>query len=222
MASYLILGAGTFGRLALRRLPGEDREARLLVVDRRAAALAEARRLGVQGAEMFEADVIAYLAKHLEKGFAWDWLIPAIPVHVACAWLLAGPLAGGGWEPAEVPGSLEQLAPLAIRGRQGELYLSRARHRCPDDCAEPLICPVTGEERGRPLFEEIAEASRPELPILVVASRQLAPGVGGYSPLRLLELAETVAAMYGPLLVATACRCHGVVHGLRRTGERTA
>ncbi len=222
MASYLILGAGTFGRLALRRLPDEDREARFLVIDRRAAALAEARTVGVEGAERLETDVIAYLAKHLGKGFPWDWLIPAIPVHVAYAWLLAGPLAGGGWDAAQVPEGLDNLAALAIRGRAGELYLSRARHRCPDDCAEPLICPVTGEERGRPLFEEIAEASRPELPILVVASRQLAPGVGGYSPLRLLELAETVAAMSGPLLVATACRCHGVVHGLRRTGERPA
>lgn len=222
MASYLILGAGTFGRLALRRLPDEDREARFLVIDRRAAALAEARTVGVEGAERLETDVIAYLAKHLEPGFPWDWLIPAIPVHVAYAWLLAGPLAGGGWDAAEVPGSLEQLAPLAIRGRQGELYLSRARHRCPDDCAEPLVCPVTGEERGQPLFEKLTEASRPELPILVVASRQLAPGVGGYSPLRLLELAETVAAMSGPLLVATACRCHGVVHGLKPKGERRA
>lgn len=222
MASYLILGAGTFGRLALGRLPGEDREARLLVIDSRAAALAEARSLSVQGAEMLEADVIAYLAKHLEPGFPWDWLIPAIPVHVAYAWLLAGPLSGGGWDAAEVPEGLAHLAPLAIRGRQGELYLSRARHRCPDDCAEPLVCPVTGEDRSRPLFEELAEASRPELPILVVASRQLAPGVGGFSPLRLLELAETVAGMSGPLLVATACRCHGVVHGLRPTGEKPA
>jgi hypothetical protein len=222
MASYLILGAGTFGRLALRRLPDEDREARLLVIDRRTEALAEARRLGVQGAEMIEADVIACLAAHLEPGFSWDWLIPAIPVHVAYAWLLAGPLAGGGWEAAQVPESLDHLAPLAIRGREGELYLSRARHRCPDDCAEPLVCPVTGEERGQPLYEKITEASRPELPILVVASRQLAPGVGGFSPLRLLELAEKVAGMAGPLLVATACRCHGVVHGLKRKGERRA
>jgi hypothetical protein len=222
MASYLILGAGKFGRLALERVQEQDPEARFLVIDHRAPALAEARSLSVQGAEMLEADVIAYLAKHLEPGFPWDWLIPVIPVHVAYAWLLAGPLSGGGWEAAEVPQSLDNLAALAIRGQHGELYLSRARHRCPDDCAEPLVCPVTGEERTQPLYEKITEASRPDLPILVVASRQLAPGIGGYSPRRLLELAETVSGMTGPLLVATACRCHGVVHGLRRTGEKPA
>lgn len=222
MASYLILGAGKFGRIALGRLSAADPEARILVIDHRAAALEEARRLGVAGAEMLEADVIGYLASHLRPGFPWDWLLPMAPVHVACLWLLAGPLAGQGWEMAQVPEGLDHLAALAIRGPHGELYLSRARHRCPDDCAEPLVCPVTGEERGQPLYEKIAGASRPELPILVVASRQLAPGVGGFSPLRPLELADTVTGMTGPLLVATACRCHGVIHGLRRTGDKPA
>jgi hypothetical protein len=222
MARYLIVGAGKFGRLALRRLPEEDREARFLVIDRKAEALAEARSLGVEGAAMLEADGISYLAAHLVPGFPWDWLIPVAPVHLAYAWLLAGPLRGKGWEAAEVPQSLENLAALAIRGRQGELYLSRARHRCPDDCAEPPICPVSGEERGQPLFDKLTEASRSELPILVVACRQLAPGIGGYSPQQLLDLADRVAGMSGPLLVATACRCHGVVHGLKHTGEEGA
>jgi hypothetical protein len=166
-------------------------------------------------------EAISFLAAHLGPEPPWDWLIPMVPVHVAYGWLLSGPLAGKGWEPAEVPQDLEGLAALAIRGPAGELYLSQAHHLCPDDCDEPQICPVTGEER-QPLFLKLAEASRPGLPILVVASRQLAPGVGGYAPLRLVELAETVAEASGPLLIATACRCHGVVHGLQRKGEPKA
>ena len=141
---------------------------------------------------------------------------------MAYTWLFEGPLAGTGWEPADVPGDLENLAALSIPGPRGGLHLSLARHLCPDDCAEPPVCPVTGEERQQPLFLKLAETSRPGRPLLVVASRQLAPGVGGYSPLRLIELAETVAEAAGPLLVATACRCHGVVHGLKRKGERPA
>jgi hypothetical protein len=221
MASYLILGAGKFGRLALRRLAERDLEARFLVIDRRESALAEARTLEVGGAEMLMDDAIPYLAAHLGPQPPWDWLIPMVPVHVAYDWLLSGPLAGKGWEPAEVPQDLENLVALAIQGPAGELYLSQARHLCPDDCDEPLVCPVTGEER-QPLFVKLAEASRPGLPILVVASRQLAPGVGGYSPLRLVELAETLAETSGPLLIATACCCHGVVHGLKRKGESRA
>lgn len=205
--------------LALQRLSAQDPGARFLVVDHQTGALAAARSLGVAGADLIEAEVIPYLAAHLGPAPPWNWLIPMVPLHVAYAWLLAGPLAGQGWEPVAVPEELEDLAPLAIRGPQGELYLSLARHLCPDDCDEPAICPVTGEERDQPLFLRLAVASRPELPLLVVASEQLAPGIGGYSPGKLLTLAEAVAATSGPLLVATACRCHGVVHGLQRKGE---
>lgn len=219
MASFLILGAGKFGLLALERLSAQDPEARFVVVDRQAATLIRARSLDVKGADLVEARAVDYLAAHLGPEPPWQWLIPMVPVHVAYAWLLAGPLAGQGWGPAEVPEELDGLAALAIRGPAGELYLSRATHVCPDDCAEPEVCPVTGEERGQPLYQKLAEASRPELPLHVVASQQLAPGVGGYSPHRLLELAATVAGAPGPLLVATACRCHGVVHGLQRQGE---
>jgi hypothetical protein len=215
MASYLILGAGKFGRLALRRLAERDREARFLVIDRRGSALAEARTPKVASAEMLVGEAISYLAAHLGPQPPWDWLIPMVPVHVAYNWLLSDPLAGKGWGPSEVPRDLEGLAALATRGAAGELYLSQARHLCPDDCDEPQVCPVTGEER-QPLFRQLAAASRPGLPILVVASQQLAPGVGGYAPLRLVELAQTAAEASGSLLVATACRCHGVVHGLKR------
>lgn len=219
MASLLILGAGKFGLLALKRLSAQDSETRFVMVDCRAAALGRARSLGVPGVDLIEAEAIDYLAAHVGAEPPWKWLIPMVPVHVAYAWLLKGPLAGQGWGPAEVPGDLKELAALAIRGTEGGLYLSHAGHVCPDDCAEPEVCPVTGEERAQPLFQKLAGTSRPERPVFVVASRQLAPGVGGYSPHKLTELAEAVRRTSGPLLVATACRCHGVVHGLQRQGE---
>ncbi len=216
MASYLILGAGKFGRLALKRLAAQDPEARFLVVDNRGAALEEAQALGVSGTEMLEADAILFLAAHLGPEFPWDWLVPMVPVHVAYAWLRKGPLADADWEPREVPGELESLSALAIQGPEGELYLSQAQYLCPDDCAEPEVCPESGEDRDPPLFLRLAEAPLRGVRTLVVTSLQLAPGVGGYAPRRLLELAQAVAGSTDPVLVATACRCHGVVHGLRR------
>ena len=216
MASYLVLGAGKFGQLALKRLANQDPEARFLVVDIRGAALEEAQALGLPGTELLQADAVSYLAAHLAPEFPWDWLIPMVPVHVAYAWLREGPLAGTDWKPIEVPGELESLSALALRGPEGELYLSEARHLCPDDCDEPAVCPVTGEDRDPPLFLRLAETSPQGMRTLVVASLQLAPGVGGYKPRRLLELAQEIAGSNDPVLVATACRCHGVVHGLRR------
>jgi hypothetical protein len=58
----------------------------------------------------------------------------------------------------------------------------------------------------------------PGYQVKVIPSRQLAPGVGGYAPGRLLGLARELEDLRGNVLIATACRCHGVMHGLRRSG----
>ncbi len=215
MASYLILGAGKFGRLALQRLARQDAAAAFLVVEHDPAALAAARALGISGFEGEAAEAVAFLAAHLREDSPWDWLIPMVPVHVAWAWLLAGPLKG--WETTPVPEGLEQLTPVWFRGPEGQLYLSRAAHLCPDDCPEPeAVCPVSGESREVPLFAELAALKLPGWTIKVVPSRQLAPGVGGYPPRELLALARELSEISGRILIATSCRCHGVVHGLRR------
>ncbi len=165
-------------------------------------------------------EAAAFLVQHLGDDGRWDWIIPMVPVHVAFHWLLAGPLAGSAWQPAAAPEALAGLIPGARRGPHGELYLSRARHLCPDDCAEPEVCPVTGESRDLPLHQELASLHLAGYEIRVIASRQLAPGVGGYSPRRLLDLARDMGALKGNVLIATACRCHGVIHGLAQgSGE---
>ena len=219
MASYLILGAGKFGRLALNRLARQDAAASFVVVDRNPAALMM-QVDGVPGRTRVASEAVAFLVQHLGDDVRWDWIIPMVPVHVAFHWLLAGPLAGSAWQPAAVPEALAELIPGARRGPQGELYLSRARHLCPDDCAEPEVCPVTGESRDLPLHQELAALHLAGYEIRVIASRQLAPGVGGYSPRRLLDLGRDMGVSKGNVLIATACRCHGVVHGLAQgTGE---
>jgi hypothetical protein len=152
----------------------------------------------------------------------WDWIIPMVPVHVAYHWLMKGPLAESGWQPTAVPAALEHLVRTARRGPEGELYLSRARHLCPDDCAEPDICPVTDESRLSPLYQELASLILPGYQVRVIPSQQLAPGVGGYSPGELLNLARNLKALTGNILIVTACRCHGVIHGLaHRSGRQS-
>jgi hypothetical protein len=213
MASYLILGAGKFGRLALNRLARQDAAASFVVVDRDPAALTM-RVDGVPGLTLVASEAIAFLVQHVREDGRWDWIIPMVPVHVAFHWLMAGPLAGSAWQPAAAPEALTGLFPGSRRGPHGELYLSRARHLCPDDCAEPEVCPVTGESRDLPLHQELASLHLAGYEIRVIVSRQLAPGVGGYPPRRLLDLARDMGTLKGNVLIATACRCHGVIHGL--------
>lgn len=216
MAAYLILGAGKFGRLALARLTRQDAQARFLVVDRDRQALEAARDLAPADRVVFrECEAIAFLEENLREDAPWDWLIPMVPVHVAFAWLWQTHLARRGWEVLEVPATLGKSFPVAQRGPQGELYLSRADHLCPDDCPEPEVCPVSGEPRDRPLYEELAGSRLPGFRWQVVASQQLAPGVGGFPPGRLARLAQELAGFSGKILLATACRCHAVVHALK-------
>ena len=84
------------------------------------------------------------------------------------------------------------------------------------------MCPVTGESRDLPLYQELASLHLAGHEIRVIPSRQLAPGVGGYPPWRLLDLARELGAIEGNVLIATACRCHGVMHKLahRSGGHR--
>jgi hypothetical protein len=213
VAGYLILGAGKFGRLALTRLSRQEAAAVFLVVDRVPEALAALRTLKIPRLETRAAEAIAFLAANLREDCPWDWLLPMVPVHVVWAWLLAGPLRG--WETVPAPPGVEAVAPVWFRGSAGELYLSRAAHLCPDDCSEPDHCPVTGESREEPLFAALAKLALPGWSVRVIPSRQLAPGVGGYQPQDLLALVRDLAGSRGHILIATACRCHGVVHGLK-------
>ena len=218
MTNYLILGGGKFGRLAVERLTRQDAAASLLIVDRDPAPQAVLE--GGPGSQQVQAEAITFLVQHLGGNGRWDWIIPMVPIHVAYHWLWQGPLAGSDWQPAAVPEALGQIVPEAHRGPEGELYLSRARHLCPDDCAEPTVCPITGEARDLPLHQELAALNLPGYQVRVIASQQLAPGVGGYPPGRLIDLARNLDALTGTVLIATACRCQGVVHGLARRSGR--
>jgi hypothetical protein len=217
MASYLVLGAGRFGRLALERLARQDAGAVLWVVDRDPAALAAARAGNHRQVQFRAQEAIDFLRRHLDQA-PWDWLIPMVPVHVAFAYLAADPRVTLNWERVAVPAAVGHGVPVVRRGPQGEFYLSRASHRCPDDCQPGSVCPVSGEARDPPLYEHLASLQVPGFEMVVVASRQLAPGVGGYPPRQLAALAGKLAGCREKALIATACRCHGVVHGLARRG----
>ncbi len=110
MASYLILGSGKFGRLALERLARQDTVASFLMVDRDPESLVV--KGSGPGYQQVRAEAIAFLVQHLKSDERWDWIIPMVPVHVAYHWLLKGPLAESGWQPAAVP---EALAHLVFR-----------------------------------------------------------------------------------------------------------
>lgn len=204
-----VMGAGHFGRLAIKRLPEDHPGAKLTAVD-----LKEARGLP-ERVRFVKGDAADFLFTDFDERVAW--IVPAVPVHLAFEWLLKELGASAGR--ARVPDGVVELLvarniPSVQRTDDGSLLVSAAATTCPDDCPEPAkLCPATGEAREEDLFAMLGGMDVPGWPVHVVRSRQLSVGVGGFSPRDLLLLRESVPKR-GGLLVATACRCHGVVSGL--------
>lgn len=147
------------------------------------------------------------------------WIIPAVPIHVACQWILLKLNESGHASPVPVPPVVDEQVPNPLRTPGGTLYTSYATFRCPDSCSEPdAICTQTGKPRQGSLFDTIARIAAPPFLVTVVRSRQLAPGVGGYTAGHLREALKRVEEAPQDLhLIATSCRCHGVIDGLQRS-----
>ncbi|MBU1157373.1 MAG: NAD-binding protein [Proteobacteria bacterium] len=205
----LVIGGGRFGRLALERLP--DRVSTVVEPKPDEALLALAHE---QGVNLVQASGVDFLAPALAADQPPAWVVPALPRHLLHDWLLRE-LAPLGARAVEVPQEVLPPAASVFRGEEGQLFVSLADFLCPDDCPEPpKLCTVTGKPRGEPLYQRLAGMSPTGWQVAVLRSRQLAPGVGGCLPGEMLQIKYNIEALGGDWLVATSCRCHGVVSGL--------
>ncbi|MEW6266852.1 MAG: hypothetical protein AB1641_27570 [Thermodesulfobacteriota bacterium] len=187
-----------------------NRPADLKVVDRDPNALTwfEARKVQIE-----PADGVEFLLESLASGESAAWVLPCLPLHLAYHWLLAR--LGSKARAIPVPPELGDHLPNRLPAESNGFYTSLADFLCPVDCPEPArICPATGRPRPGTLFADLAAGNWPGFTMLVVRGRQLAPGLGGLRPDDLFSLERKSIEAGGRVLVATACRCHGVVHGL--------
>jgi hypothetical protein len=221
VTSYLILGAGRFGRLAYKRLHSREPDAQICLVDH------DPQKLSLLDKNPFLqtalAAAVSYLADSLASDNPPDWVIPAIPRHVAFDWLWLQRPAGEGWRQVPVPSAVGRDLPFLHRGTSGEVYLSLSKQQCPDDCPEPAErCFLTGVSREYYLYDYLAKFFHQDYISVVIRSRQLAPGVGGFRPSDLWQLQRQVLGNGQKILISTACRCHGVCHALGKLPAREA
>ncbi len=215
MAHIWIIGLGRFGLIALERLSAGHPDRRFTAVDPVAESL---RRGAERGAGTVLADGVSFLAERLGREEGPDWIVPALPVHLAAEWCLAR-LGPGRARRAPLPAGLEEIPLNPMAGTAGDLYVSNADFQCPDDCPEPADrCTVTGKARKPNLFDRLADLRIPGHRPVVIRSHQLGPGVGGYRPAALFDLLDRAEGSEGPALIATACRCHGVLTPVTITG----
>lgn len=211
METIWVIGVGQFGSHAARSLSRRHRDWRFVLVDPVEENLL---KVDCPNCTLVKEDGISYLNHHLHPKNGPSWIIPALPIHLAGEWCRAQ-LGPDRVSRVELPVEIEPLLPNPLRGDDGNIYVSHAEFKCPEDCAEPQnICTVTRKRRKRDMYKVLGELSISPFQSLVIRSRQLGPGVGGYQPEALFKLLAKAKSTRGYLLLSTACRCHGVITGL--------
>ena len=218
MDDFWIIGGGKFGLKAAKVLHKANSSNNLTIVEREKTVC---QRLGTLGFEAVCLEGIQYLEKNLIDTQYPDWIIPAIPLHVAYEWIRAKLSANYEIKRISVPNDLIAALPNPIRAEAEHLYTSIADFKCPDSCSEPdEICTYTGEPRAMILHEFLKSIQLKDFNSIVIRSHQLAPGVGGYTPEALFEGLKKIEASRLPVLFSTACSCHGVIHTFKHSAKK--
>lgn len=209
--SIWILGGGQFGRHAASMLHKNSPNADIILVEKE--TLAEMP----ENVNCIHEDGVHWLARNLTIDSKVTKIVPALPLHLATEWL-KHLLSEKGitWQPVDIPNDVLNRFPHPIRQSPSQAVLSHADFICPAHCNEPdNICTHTGQERPQALYKLIENMNNGPFTSLVIRSRQFAPGVGGFFPEDLWHLSQQAESRpETPLLIATACKCHGIIDGL--------
>ncbi len=213
MKSVWIIGGGHFGLRAAELLSGKDFRMEITVIEKAKKVCEQIKGMTFKTVCM---DGITYLDNNLKTQEYPDWIIPAIPVHVSYEWIRIKLLKNHRLAPIEVPDALIKNLPNPFKGENSEIYISNADFICPDNCPEPdKICTYTGKPRPKSLYETLASIRYDDFLSIVIQSRQLFPGLGGYTPKALFKALEEITALKTAVILSTACRCHGVMNVFR-------
>lgn len=209
--TFWVLGGGQFGRRAVELFKKDAPSSTIVVVDR-----LPIRDLPIE-IEIVCADGIEWLAEHFTQNAEVNKIIPALPLHVAADWIKKK-LSDEQRivRPSEIPDELLDLFPHPLRLTENRVVMSHADFICPPNCSEPdALCTYTRKPRPLALYSLVEESILGNYVPLILRSRQFASGVGGFLPEDLWSLLERARLLPDtPLLIGTACKCHGIVDGL--------
>ena len=209
--SYVIIGCGHFGGCAVEKLHRKDPHSKIIVVDKSKEAI---KKISHLPAETVICDGLLYLNKFFSEGRSANYIVPAVPFHLAFEFILSRlkPTGAKRRKVSILPG-----VPNPMRGKKGDLYTSLANFFCPEDCPEPAqYCTLTKEKRRKPLYKILMDLRGP-FESKVIWSHQLGPGMGGFRYMDLLDLLQDLREIKTPgrlILISTASRCHGVTSAI--------
>ena len=209
MKTYWIIGGGHFGQRSAYSIRQKEADSKILLIDQQSSICSQMERRGFETVCM---EGIGYLETHLIDRNHPDWIIPAIPVHVAYEWLKSKLMKRFIVTPIPISNQLKAKLPNPIQSESDGLYVSNADFICPENCSEPdEICTYTGQPRPQVLNDFLKKLQYEEFRSVIICSQQLLPGVGGYEPKTLYSALTQIENSPDRILLATACRCHGVL-----------
>jgi hypothetical protein len=199
---YIVAGFGKFGRLAVERIHAGEADSKFTVVDGFKEIPA---KFGGAQINAVKQDAVSFLLESplVERE---DIILPMVPFNLAARYCMK---ALDKAATTTIPEEAEASAPNPFRLDASNLACSWADFLCPDDCPEGDLCTVTGDLRTTPLFEFLSEMKIPGFGVAVLRSRQILPGVGGYSVGDLWKLYGRIQP--GRWIISTACKCHGIM-----------
>jgi hypothetical protein len=206
-----ILGGGKFGRQAAESLLRRGVDNHIVLID------TNERLVLPQGIEYICSDGVSWLTEQLTPDAEVGAIIPALPLHLAAEWLKKRLYLDGFTVAAvDLPDQLLQLLPHPLRQSSSQAVISHADFLCPVHCREPEdVCSFTGQPRPPALYSLLEQSSCAPLTPLICTSRQFFAGAGGFYPADLWQLRYRAISHLGiPLLIGTACKCHGIIDGL--------
>ncbi|AIG98193.1 MULTISPECIES: hypothetical protein [Archaeoglobus] len=212
----VIVGGGKYGVEAARFLEKRSRD--YVIIDRNPECLA------MRELDLVRVDSIEEVkeGRYFLKGgieilpsllkFKPEYIFPTAPLHVAAEALrLKFDLKPWNEVLDCIIGNLP--ARVVVSAGRGSVVVSYNRDAdCLEKCSAPDICPVTKIKKPCPMHE-LVKFAYPDAFVLI--SRQLEPGLGAIEGKEFAELMKQ-AEKREKIVVATACRCHGVITALKR------
>ncbi len=202
-----ILGGGTFGQRAANTILRHNPSVKLTLVDLHPSLELPA------AVTVIQEDAVSWLDGHLSPSAKVNKIIPAVPLHLAAEWLMRKAVASKFIAKAvEIENGYLKELPNLVRMSISQITFSHADFLCPPHCNEPELCTYTKKPRPTPLYQLLREHEFHPFICHIIRSRQFAPGVGGFYPQDLWNMFENIISLPNtPLLLATACKCHGII-----------
>ncbi len=207
----VVYGGGKYGLKAVKWLIENKREFVVIDVDENCAVQREFNLKNFDGKSGFLKGGIKELLEVLKN--KPELVFPTAPIHLAAA-IVKENYNMTEWNEG-INCVLSGLpTKIIVSVGKGSVVVSYNRdNTCIENCNAPDICPVTKIKKPAPMYEIVRFAIIPDG--FLIKSDYLKPGLGAIKGEKILELIEIVRSKKN-IVVATACRCHGVITALKK------